>query len=122
MKRKRSEKREKLDNWEKKNVNELYEKMKQLIEAPAPPPQQIRVKDEEEEAQKVDGMQTERTARNRRTKVRVVMDLESNIGKEKRQRRERLAKKKAAKKNKGQSAEKMDVIEIEKQSAQQQEA
>jgi len=39
MKRKRSEKREKLDNWEKKNVNELYEKMKQLIEAPAPPPQ-----------------------------------------------------------------------------------
>jgi len=83
---------------------------------------EIRVKDEEEEAQKVDGMQTERTARNRRTKVRVVMDLESNIGKEKRQRRERLAKKKAAKKNKGQSAEKMDVIEIEKQSAQQQEA
>ncbi len=38
MKRKRTEKRDKLDNWETKNVEALYEKMKQVIEAPVPAP------------------------------------------------------------------------------------
>jgi hypothetical protein len=38
MKRKRTEKRDKLDNWETKNVEVLYEKMKQIMEAPAPVP------------------------------------------------------------------------------------
>lgn len=39
MKRKRTEKREKLDNWERKNVEALYEKMKKVMEAPPPAPQ-----------------------------------------------------------------------------------
>jgi hypothetical protein len=38
MKRKRTDKRDKLDNWETKNVEILYEKMKQIMEAPAPVP------------------------------------------------------------------------------------
>jgi hypothetical protein len=46
----------------------------------------------------------------RRSKVRVVVELESGIGKELQQRKARIAKKKAQKAAKGLSTEKMDVV------------
>lgn len=51
----------------------------------------------------------------RRSKVRVVVELESNIGKETRERKERVAKKKAQKAGKALSTEKMDMDQEKQQ-------
>ncbi|KAL6051262.1 hypothetical protein QOT17_004493 [Balamuthia mandrillaris] len=87
MRKKRADRREKLDNWQKEQIEKLHAKLEEVIQTPTAN-LEIKTEPDTEEMEAA-------KANVPRSKVTVTMELESNIAKAKNRRRNRTAKKKA---------------------------